>query len=145
MTELDLFAAAVATVDPNARAALLDRACAGNPALRERLEKLLAAHFAAHPLLDPPADGTRSFANAAPTADPDGTRDRPGPAEAEGAVIVGRYKLRQQIGEGGMGTVWMADQTEPVKRKVAVKLIRAERGSSKTILARFEASGRPSL
>ena len=51
----------------------------------------------------------------------------------------GRYKLREQIGEGGMGTVWMADQTEPVKRKVAVKLIRVERGQSKTILARFEA------
>jgi serine/threonine protein kinase len=45
----------------------------------------------------------------------------------------------QQIGEGGMGSVWMADQTEPVKRRVAVKLIRVERGNSKTILSRFEA------
>ncbi len=60
-------------------------------------------------------------------------------AEAAGSVIAGRYKLLQQIGEGGMGTVWMADQTEPVKRRVAVKLIRVERGQSKTILSRFEA------
>jgi serine/threonine protein kinase len=45
----------------------------------------------------------------------------------------------QVIGEGGIGTVWMAAQTEPVKRKVAVKLIRADRGSSGTIIARFEA------
>ncbi|MEO6809372.1 MAG: tetratricopeptide repeat protein, partial [Isosphaeraceae bacterium] len=43
------------------------------------------------------------------------------------------------IGEGGMGTVWMADQTEPIKRRVAVKLIRVDRGNSRTILARFEA------
>ena len=48
----------------------------------------------------------------------------------------------QPIGEGGMGSVWMAEQTEPVKRKVAVKLIRAERGTSTTILARFEAERR---
>ena len=56
-----------------------------------------------------------------------------------GTLIAGKYKLLQQIGEGGMGSVWMADQTEPVKRRVAVKLINAERGSSRTILSRFEA------
>lgn len=60
-------------------------------------------------------------------------------AAAAGQEIAGRYKLLQQIGEGGMGTVWMADHTEPVKRRVAVKLIRPERGQSGTILARFEA------
>jgi serine/threonine protein kinase len=53
-------------------------------------------------------------------------------------VIANRYKLLQQIGEGGMGSVWMADQTEPVRRRVAVKLIRSERGPG-AILARFEA------
>src|SRR5205823_306932 len=61
------------------------------------------------------------------------------PAETEGTVVAGRYKLLQQIGEGGMGSVWMADQTEPVKRRVAVKLIRVEKGQSKAILSRFEA------
>jgi hypothetical protein len=55
---------------------------------------------------------------------------------SEGTLIADRYKLRQQIGEGGMGTVWMADQTEPINRRVAVKLIRVERGQSNTILAR---------
>src|SRR5262249_38710719 len=64
---------------------------------------------------------------------------RPRPGASAGAVIAGRYKLLQQIGEGGMGTVWMAEQTEPVRRRVAVKLIRAERGGSGTIPARFEA------
>jgi serine/threonine protein kinase len=61
------------------------------------------------------------------------------PAESPGTIIAGKYKLLQQIGEGGMGSVWMADQVEPVKRRIAVKLIRVERGSSKTILSRFEA------
>ena len=66
------------------------------------------------------------------------------PNEQPGAIIAGRYKLLQQIGEGGMGTVWMADQTDPVKRRVAVKLVQAERGQSGTILARFEAEPKPS-
>jgi serine/threonine protein kinase/tetratricopeptide (TPR) repeat protein len=56
-----------------------------------------------------------------------------------GTEIAGRYKLLQQIGEGGMGTVWMADQYHPVKRRVAVKLVRADRSTSQQILARFEA------
>src|SRR5947199_5007608 len=59
------------------------------------------------------------------------------PGEAPGTVI-GSYKLLQQIGEGGMGTVWMAQQTEPVKRLVAVKLIKAGM-DSKQVIARFEA------
>jgi serine/threonine protein kinase len=50
-----------------------------------------------------------------------------------------RVRLLQQIGEGGMGTVWMADQSEPVKRRVALKLMRVDRAQSKTILSRFEA------
>ena len=138
MTELDLFAAAVATPDPAARAALLDRECGGNTALRERLDKLLAAHFAAHPLLDPTADRTRSFADANPTADLDATADRPGRDEVAGAVIGDKYTLVEAIGEGGMGSVWRAKQTEPVKRFVAVKLIKAGM-DSKTVLTRFEA------
>src|SRR5205807_4558959 len=66
----------------------------------------------------------------------DTTRDQP-IVEAPGTVI-GPYKLIEQIGEGGMGTVWMAQQTEPVKRLVAVKLIKAGM-DSKQIMARFEA------
>jgi eukaryotic-like serine/threonine-protein kinase len=131
MNELDLFAAALAIADPDQREALLQRECAGRPDLRSRIGQLLDAHFKSHPLLDQPA--------------PEGGGGRLPPTvdyispETAGAVIAGKYKLLQRIGEGGMGSVWMADQTEPVRRKVAVKLIRVERGQSQTILARFEA------
>jgi hypothetical protein len=59
------------------------------------------------------------------------------PALAPGFVIAGRYTLVEKIGAGGMGDVWVAEQTEPVKRKVALKLIKAGM-DSKTVLARFE-------
>jgi len=107
---------------PGERAAFLDRECP-DAAIRARVEAVLAV------------DATRTFGDPAAT----GSHHDGPPIEAEGALIAGRYKLRQQIGEGGMGTVWMADQIEPVKRRVAVKLIRVERGQSKTVLARFEA------
>jgi serine/threonine protein kinase/tetratricopeptide (TPR) repeat protein len=116
---------------PDERAAFLDTACADNADLRARIEKMLAAQPHLGRFLDQPqAESATSLG-------------RPGapplPAEAPGAVIAGKYKLLQRIGEGGMGTVWMADQLEPVKRRVAVKLIHDERGSSQTILSRFEA------
>src|SRR5262249_31089048 len=77
--------------------------------------------------------------NGGGNANADKTDDLVPSKEQPGRIIAGRYKLLQQIGEGGMGSVWMADQTEPVKRRVAVKLIRVERGQSKTVLSRFEA------
>ena len=60
------------------------------------------------------------------------------PREQRGTVIAGRYKLLEEIGEGGMGRVWVAEQTQPVRRKVALKLIKAGM-DSKSVLARFEA------
>src|ERR1700677_3124836 len=136
MNELDLFAAVIAIAEPGERAALLERECAGRPDLRNRVDQLVSAHFQSNALLDvpetdqtpPPASAGSETASFLPIA-----------AEVAGTVIAGRYKLLQQIGEGGMGSVWMADQTEPVKRRVAVKLIRVERGQSRTILSRFEA------
>jgi serine/threonine protein kinase/tetratricopeptide (TPR) repeat protein len=116
---------------PAERAAFLDQACAGDAGLRGRIERMLAAQSHLGGFLDPPQ------APAAP--DPGQTGAYAPPAEAPGAVIAGRYKLLQRIGEGGMGSVWMADQLEPVKRRVAVKLIHGDRGTSQTILARFEA------
>jgi serine/threonine protein kinase/tetratricopeptide (TPR) repeat protein len=124
MNELDLFAAAIAIADPTERAALLDRECAGRADLRQRLDLLLGAHARSHPLLD---EGS-----------PDGTAAYAPPPSLVGTVIAGRYKLLEEIGEGGMGAVWVAEQTEPVKRKVALKLIKAGM-DSKSVLARFEA------
>jgi serine/threonine protein kinase/WD40 repeat protein len=123
---------------PAERSAYLDKACAGNEELRQRVEALFQAHDQSGPFL---SDDQRH-------AEATGAYDRPEPrpsenrnplVEAEGTLIAGKYKLLQQIGEGGMGTVWMADQVEPVKRKVALKLIRVERGQSKMVLPRFEA------
>jgi len=137
MSEQTLFELALKSPEAD-RAAVLDRECAGNPELRARVEARLAAQTANGSALDRPrgrpTDETRTF-----DTDPDVTAAHPGASESEGVVIAGKYKLFQRIGEGGMGSVWMADQTEPVKRRVAVKLIRVERGESKTILSRFEA------
>jgi serine/threonine protein kinase/tetratricopeptide (TPR) repeat protein len=123
MNELELFAAAIAITDPGERASLLDRECAGRPNERQRIDQLLNAHFRSQPLLDQPArEHTGAYV----------------PNEQPGAVIAGRYKLLESIGEGGMGTVWVAEQTQPVHRKVALKLIKAGM-DSKSVVARFEA------
>jgi serine/threonine protein kinase/Flp pilus assembly protein TadD len=103
--------------------AFLDLACGGDAELRAAVEALLRGHEQANSLLDEPAPTSATAAELT--------------ASAPGAVI-GPYKLIQLIGEGGMGTVWMAQQQEPVKRLVALKLIKAGM-DSKQVLARFEA------
>jgi eukaryotic-like serine/threonine-protein kinase len=117
---------------PHERAAFLDRACAGDVELRQRVELMLVAQSNLGEFLNPPQSGA--------AVDAETTRPLvPSETESAGAIIAGRYKLLERIGAGGMGTVWLADQLEPVRRRVAVKLIRAESGSSQTILARFDA------
>ena len=106
------------------RSAYLDKACGGDQELRHLVERLLRAQPKAAAFLEQPF------------AEPTATTDTP-IGEAPGTVI-GPYKLLEQIGEGGMGTVWMAQQTEPVKRLVAVKLIKAGM-DSRQVIARFEA------
>src|ERR671936_372602 len=128
----ELFLAAL-EVAPEDRAAWLERECAADAGLREHLRLMLAAHDAPQSLLDRPQGGLAALRSA---EDIGPTVEQP-PAEAPGTVI-GPYKLIEQIGEGGMGTVWMAQQTEPVKRLVAVKLIKAGM-DSKQVIARFEA------
>jgi tetratricopeptide (TPR) repeat protein len=125
------------------RAAYLDGAC-GDAAARAEVDRLLAAHDRAGPFLGGPAGGeTRTAGPAAAAGDPD-TRSwetppaEPGLGEIAGAVIAGRYKLLEPVGAGGMGTVWMAQQTEPVRRLVAVKLIKPGMDSG-AVLTRFEA------
>ncbi len=112
-----------------ARAAYLDEACSGDAAIRERIEELLRASDEAGAFMKSPA---------AARPEPEGTvRIQPIPAEKTGDRI-GRYKLLQQIGEGGCGVVYMAEQEEPVRRRVALKVIKPGM-DSKSVIARFEA------
>src|SRR5262249_13017335 len=116
--EQSIFLHAIGLPSTAERAAYLDEACRDRPGMRAQLDALLAAH-------DPPGGGLppptgQGPAGAAP-AGPTGLA--PAGGEDAGSEIAGRYKLVEQIGEGGMGAVWMAQQTEPVKRAVAVKLI----------------------
>jgi eukaryotic-like serine/threonine-protein kinase len=106
------------------RMAYLQRACDQNPDALPRMLELLRVY-----------DQEQSFLES-PPVNFGGTVARPVP-ESAGATI-GPYKLIEPIGEGGMGTVWMAQQTEPVKRLVAVKLIKAGM-DSRHVIARFEA------
>src|SRR5829696_7068628 len=122
-SEKSIFLHAAGLDVPAARAAYLDAACDSDPAVRPRVEGLLAAH-------------DRLGGDPPPTAGPDSTAPPAGP-EA-GAVLGGRFKLLEVIGEGGMGTVWLAEQQEPVRRPVALKVIKAGM-DTKQVLARFEA------
>jgi eukaryotic-like serine/threonine-protein kinase len=108
------------------RAAFLDGACRGDASLRDEVDRLLLAHPSAGQFLEPPAPVAEATADFV-------SRD-----EKSGVIIAGRYKLLEPIGEGGMGSVWMAQQTEPVKRTVALKLIK-EGMDTRAVLARFEA------
>ena len=120
-----IFCGAIEIASGEERAAFVARACGADEELRRRVERLVDAHFQAGSFLEsPPASPTVSMASAAST-------------EVAGTVI-GPYKLLQPIGEGGMGTVYMAEQTQPVRRTVALKLIKAGM-DSRQVLARFGA------
>src|SRR5262245_9841705 len=130
MTERELFEAAL-ELPPQNRAAFLDAACGGDAPQRQRLDALLSKHDQAGSFLEEPVVTGAREVDA-------GSRDTEPQPESVGQVLAERYKLLEQIGEGGMGTVWMAQQTEPVKRLVAVKLIKAGM-DSKQVITRFEA------
>ncbi len=129
------------------RAAFLAAECRADDELRGRVERLLAAQAELGEFLNPIipiATSTTDFAGDPPTvtAGSSGKTEDHTPRADAGMVIAGRYKLMEEIGEGGMGTVWMAQQTEPVKRFVAVKLIKAGM-DSKAVLAGSRPNGRP--
>ena len=129
-----LFLGASELADPVERAAYLECECGGDAELRARVEALLRANDAA-PLPTPGAgDVTRTYA---PGRQPV-TEDYGDPTARVGSILAGKYKLIEEIGDGGMGCVYMAQQTQPVKRVVAVKVIKAGM-DSKAVLARFEA------
>ena len=128
-SERTIFCEALAK-PPQARAAYLDSVCAGDAPMRARIEALLAGHEQAGDFLDSPAPGVASSAISAATAMA-AAIERPG-------AMVGSYKLLEQIGEGGMGVVFMAEQVRPVRRRVALKIIKPGMGT-KQVIARFEA------
>src|SRR5262249_34875462 len=153
MNEESLFREALAK-PPGERAAFLDTACADKPGLRAAVEALLAADEASGGFLNrlPRALGETVDSSPIP-ADPAATAEHtPSPTPSllhgasttecrgtldAGAIIAGRYTLQEKLGEGGMGEVWVARQTEPVKRKVALKLIKPGM-DSRAVLQRFE-------
>jgi WD40 repeat protein/serine/threonine protein kinase len=128
----ELFLHAVGKLPPEQWDAYLAQACGCDEELRRQAAHLLQVHREAGSFLDQPAGG-RAGALA---GGPEGGTAAFQPQTED--TVIGPYKLIEQIGEGGMGTVWMAQQTRPVKRLVAVKLIKAGM-DSKQIIARFEA------
>src|SRR6516225_5621892 len=161
-----LFLEASELADPSERAAYLGRECGADAELRQRVVALLAAHDGGGRSVEDDATGTseltspetqeataavaaaRRLASELATAEDssDGADftiasvprvDSPG-RSGVGQVIAGRYTLREVLGEGGMGTVYRADQAAPVKRQVALKLIKIGM-DSRAVLARFDA------
>ncbi|MBL8816399.1 MAG: protein kinase [Planctomyces sp.] len=125
MNEREIFEAAIELEDPVARREFLERACGSDKFLRARVESLLNAHHAAGNFLKIPVAGALD-----PTLF-DESCEKPG-------TQIGAYKLLQQLGEGGMGVVYMAEQKEPIHRRVALKIIKPGM-DSRQVVARFEA------
>ncbi|MGE0481478.1 MAG: tetratricopeptide repeat protein [Phycisphaerae bacterium] len=128
------------------RSAYLGRVCGDNPDLHARVERMLRVYHEADDFLAAPTDGGPA-SDAQPAADP--SRGSAGSSQtAESTAIradaerpgasIGRYRLLQQIGEGGFGVVFMAEQREPVVRKVALKVIKLGM-DTRQVIARFEA------
>src|SRR5277367_507254 len=121
-SEMDLFTEAV-QLPVEQRSAFLVTACGGNAELRANVEALLQAHVESGEFLELAPEEIKAQAGV--------------PGEKPGDYV-GRYKLLQQIGEGGCGVVFMAEQEEPIRRKVAIKIVKPGM-DTKTVIARFEA------
>ena len=122
-----IFLNAIACEAPEDWAALLDRECGDNSRLRQQVERLLAGHSKDMDLI---GQGEAAINYALPTIKQPAVVEQPG-------TQIGPYKLLQQIGEGGMGVVYMAEQKEPVKRRVALKIIKPGM-DTRQVIARFE-------
>jgi len=111
----EIFADALELKDPAQRERHLARACGQDARLRQMVESLLEAHEAAGGFMEPTKVASPE----------DLIREGPG-------TVIGRYKLLQEIGKGGFGLVFMAEQIEPVQRKVALKIIKAGMDTAKS-------------
>jgi serine/threonine protein kinase/tetratricopeptide (TPR) repeat protein len=120
-----IFAQAIDIAAAEERAAFLRQACGNNAQLHDEVEKLVRDHFRAGAFLQEPAAGLAARTEAYTAS------ERPG-------SVIGPYKLLEQIGEGGFGLVFLAEQTEPVRRKVALKILKPGM-DTRQIVARFEA------
>jgi serine/threonine protein kinase len=119
-----ILAAAVELTSEAERRAFVAQACAGDAELQRRVEELIEYHFRAGSFLESPAPGLAATVG-------ESIREGPG-------TVVGPYRLLEQIGEGGMGLVFVAEQQEPVHRKVALKVIKPGM-DTREVVARFEA------
>jgi tetratricopeptide (TPR) repeat protein len=124
-SEETIFAEALGKGSASERASFLDHACASNPELRKQVEHLLEAHEGAGGILEAPPGGLDMTAECYVFPERSGT-------------MIGRYKLLERIGEGGFGTVFMAEQQHPVRRKVALKVLKPGM-DTRQVIARFEA------
>lgn len=122
--EISIFNKALEIESTEARSRYLDQACAGYPERRARIDALLAAYGSSPGFLE--------------TNHPLPAHILPRTASEKSGMMIGRYKLLEKIGEGGFGTVYMAEQREPVKRRVALKIIKLGM-DTKQVVARFEA------
>jgi serine/threonine protein kinase len=124
-SKAQLFNAAAELAHPAERAAFLDAACAGDPELRVEIEDLLRRDHDAHSFLESPPAVLLAITAPLDTVEQPGT-------------VIGPYKLLDQIGEGGFGVVFLAEQERPVKRRVALKVIKPGM-DTRQVIARFEA------
>ena len=121
--EVAIFAAAL-ELPADQRGAYLDQACAGDAALRRQVEALLRVHDDAGEFFEKLASVAQPTAAERAMPGATGTIRIPAIPSEKAGDRIGRYKLLQQIGEGGCGVVYMAEQEEPVRRRVALKVIK---------------------
>jgi tetratricopeptide (TPR) repeat protein/RIO-like serine/threonine protein kinase len=126
------FSEAIKIVNASDRASYLARACGDDTSLLNEVERLVDAHFLARDFLGQSGSRPSEAGRTAPAATPRPT------TPTVGLVLAGRYYLQEKIGEGGMGEVWLARQSQPVKRNVALKLVKTG-AKSAHVMGRFEA------
>jgi eukaryotic-like serine/threonine-protein kinase len=140
-----IFFAALEKGTPDERALYVDAACGDDNNLRQRVERLLAAHPQVGSFMEIPAERASRAAEGSAnprdetwTPSASGSDTTPYESPGVGSVIAGRYKLQEILGQGGMGSVFMAQQLQPVRRLVALKLVKPGM-DSRQVLTRFEA------